>query len=190
MMGPSDQHPRASIEELIQGSSLGTEGARKIRERTPPAQAELTRQIARLRSAIDRQGELNDWFKLGVLLEDHRRFLAAAQLYRLLGAASLYRLASVCTRTGDHDKARLWTERAKSIARAGDDYPPVSNIRIKLADGQRDNHAHSAAQYRWIGYTALCRLSEVCSQAGVEQEAKLWWDRAQVISPNNRRDPG
>jgi len=180
LMTNRDSRQRVPIQELIEGSSLGTDGARSIRNRTSPVEAEVTRQIASLLTMISQHGEVRDWLQLGTLLLENRRYPAAAQLYRVLGTTSLNELADGCDRVGERDAARMWRKRAQTILRKGDrDDAPFRNVKVRLPAGSADRDL--AAQYRAVCFEALNRLSTVYAEAGVDREARLWSDRARMV---------
>jgi hypothetical protein len=102
------------IDELIQDSSLGTEAARRLRNRTSASQAALAQRLVALRNAVA-NGDLGGLVELGELCEQVGSREEAADCYRRVAASSLMRLATLLELEGETDVAAQWKARARTI---------------------------------------------------------------------------
>lgn len=105
--------------ELLDASSLGTPGARRLRSRVPKSQAEAVRRAGELRAQVKdgRTSALLDLADVLAIIGDRD---GADFGYRTVAAEALLRLAALHEGTGDAANARLWRERASTLRRPDD----------------------------------------------------------------------
>lgn len=104
------------FERLLAASSLGAAGARLLRDRVDPEQADLVRAISRARNEMVHHGDRSRLVELGGLLEKAGDSAGAEWCYRVSAALALERLAALHERRGDQSGSRTWRDRADNVA--------------------------------------------------------------------------
>ena len=153
-MTTSGTHHDEPIENLIERSSLGSEGARQLRRRTTTEHAETIQRLVSLRNAAA-HGDTEAALQLAAWLEQLGHLDEAAALYRQLAEFSLKHLSDVTDRQGDPVAAAQWRARAATLH--SPDRPDQRNrmsssaqIRQKLIDvgKKRADHEKRMADAR------------------------------------------
>lgn len=104
------------FERLLAASSLGAAGARLLRNRVDPEQADLVQAISRARNELVHQGDRSRLVELGGLLEKVGDSAGAEWCYRVSAALALERLAALHEGHGDQSSAQNWRDRADNVA--------------------------------------------------------------------------
>lgn len=104
------------FERLLAASSLGAAGARLLRDRVDPEQADLVRAISRARHELMHLGDRSRLVELGGLLEKAGDSSGAEWCYRVSAALALERLAALHERHGNQSSAQTWRDRAENVA--------------------------------------------------------------------------
>lgn len=105
---------QADVEARIEASSLGTPAARRLRERTRPADAAALLELSRLTSVLE-QGQ---WWQMAPLArwyQQHGEPTRAEQILRALAERALHEVADINTNMGNHDAAKVWDARADTL---------------------------------------------------------------------------
>ena len=113
-MTTSGTHHDEPIENLIERSSLGSEGARQLRRRTTTEHAETIQRLVSLRNAAA-HGDTEAAPQLAACLEQLGHRHEAAALYRQLAEFSLKHLSDVTDRQGDPVAAWQWRRRGATL---------------------------------------------------------------------------
>ncbi len=111
-----DTAPDLQFERLLAASSLGAAGARLLRDRVDPEQADLIRAITRARNELVHHGDRSRLVELGGLLEKAGDSSGAEWCYRVSAALALERLALLHERHGHQSSAQTWRDRADNVA--------------------------------------------------------------------------
>lgn len=111
-----DTASELQFERLLAASSLGAAGARLLRDRVDPEQADLVRAISRARNELVHHGDRSRLVELGGLLEKAGDSSGAEWCYRVSAALALERLGALHERHGDKRSAQTWRDRAGNVA--------------------------------------------------------------------------
>jgi hypothetical protein len=115
--GRIEEQPTADRDHLrarIEASSLGTPAARRLRERTRPADAAALLELSRLTSALE-QGQWWEMAPLARWYQQHGEPTRAEQILRTLAERTLHEIAYLNINMGNHDAARVWDARADTL---------------------------------------------------------------------------
>ncbi|MFI6063615.1 hypothetical protein [Streptomyces sp. NPDC051286] len=100
-----------SFDELLEQSSLGAAGARRIRERTSPEAGRIVLRLAELHEALD---AASDDLAMAHILDQLEAVDEQLESARSGQGPILFRLAINCARNGWFQKARQYLERSKN----------------------------------------------------------------------------
>lgn len=112
-------HDDGRFTELLDASSLGTTGARRLRSRVPKDRAKAVRHAGELRAQVSR-GHTSALLDLADVLAVIGDRDGADLAYRTVAAEALFRLAQLHDMNGDAAGARLWRQRAETLRRPDD----------------------------------------------------------------------
>ena len=104
----------SGIDRLLEQSSLGTRGARRLRARTSPREAELTRRFSELQVEA-RDGSVAALLELAELSLKLGLYDKAEHYYRQVAAHSLAGVARIREMRGELAEAELWKARADTL---------------------------------------------------------------------------
>ncbi len=103
-----------SVDRLLERSSLGTRGARKLRARTPPEEADLARRISELQVAVQ-DGSIVALLQLAELSWELGLYQQAETCYRRVAAHSLASVGRIQEKLGQPVEAERWKARAGTL---------------------------------------------------------------------------
>lgn len=121
---PSSSKDRQPIEDLLLRSSLGRPGAQRLRDRTPPENARLARQIGDLEELLapflagnrDLQGDqLPEMWHLAMLYREVHLFDESARAFALIARAALLAQSQAHLDAGDRKAADVAFRRGNTL---------------------------------------------------------------------------
>lgn len=127
-------HQADDLGALLEASSLGSAGARSLRQRASSADVKLIQDIVRLRSELAHSPDSSDrLLTLAGLLERSGQLLDAEACYRAATYLSLTAVARLHEQLGSPATASQWRSRARTVG--GPSQAPVDQDQTRSVEG-------------------------------------------------------
>lgn len=177
--------PRMTTTELIERSSLGTDGARQLRRRSTSATTNLTQVRSHLRQRLFETGDLQIWLALAIIVDSNGTRTAKLDSYRLLAIAALKTVEIEYLEAHDLPTANTWARRTATLVDTAEDMQRCKDFagpHSLLRQRKMKEPARKLSIHLIIAAESMYRIAELLDPELVSPSAQEWLSKATVAA--------